>query len=72
MSKFWELLEESVLVSGIIALSCIGAVVYLSITGKPIPDILVNISMAVIGFFFGGKVQQAQTAIASKIGKGVK
>jgi len=72
MSKFWELLEESVLVSGIIALSCIGAVVYLSITGKPIPDILVNISMTVIGFFFGGKVQQAQSNIASKIGRGLK
>ena len=67
MSKFWELLEESVLVSGVIALSCIGAVVYLSVTGKPVPDILVNISMVVVGFFFGGKVQQAQNTIANKM-----
>ena len=67
MSKFWELLEESVLVSGIIALSCIGAVVYLSVAGKPVPDILVNISMVVVGFFFGGKVQQAQSTIAAKM-----
>ena len=59
MPKFWELLEQSVLVSGIIALSCIGAVVYLSVTGKPVPDILVNIAMIVVGFFFGGKVQRA-------------
>lgn len=67
MSKFWELLEESVLVSGVIALSCIGAVVYLSVTGQPIPDILVNISMVVVGFFFGGKVQQAQNTLVNKM-----
>jgi hypothetical protein len=69
MAKFWELLEESVLVSGTIALSCVGSVVYLACSGKPIPDILVNITMIVVGFFFGGKVQQAQGVIAERMEK---
>ena len=67
MNKFWDLLEESVIVSGIIALSCIGAVIYLSVTGQPVPDILVNICMVVVGFFFGGKVQQANTHLANTL-----
>jgi len=67
MVRFLDLLEESVIVSGIIALSCIGAVIYLSVTGQPVPDILVNISMVVVGFFFGGKVQQANTRLANTL-----
>ena len=67
MTRFLDLLEESVIVSGIIALSCIGAVIYLSVTGQPVPDILVNISMVVVGFFFGGKVQQANTRLANTL-----
>ena len=69
MSKFWELMEESVIVSGAIALSCVGSVVYLACLGKPIPDILVNVTMIVVGFFFGGKVQQAQNVIATRMKK---
>lgn len=69
MAKFWELMEESVIVSGTIALSCVGSVVYLSCSGKLIPDILVNVTMIVVGFFFGGKVQQAQNVIASRMEK---
>jgi len=69
MSKFWSLLEESVIVSGIIALGCVGAVIYLAVVGKPIPDVLVNICMIVVGFFFGGKVQQAQSRLADRLGR---
>ena len=63
MERFWDLFAESVIVSALIALSCVGALIYLAVTGKPIPDILVNVTMIVVGFFFGGKVQQAQAAI---------
>jgi len=67
MNRFWELLEESVIVSGLIALSCVGCVIYLCVMGMPIPDILVNVTMIVVGFFFGGKVQQANNKLAAKL-----
>ena len=69
MAKFWELFAESVVVSSIIALSCVGALIYLAVCAKPIPDILVNVTMIVVGFFFGGKVQAAQATIADKMGR---
>lgn len=62
-----DLLRESVLVSGFIAVGCIGAVIYLSVAGRPIPDILSNVAMVVVGFFFGGKVQQAQTNMIERM-----
>lgn len=37
------------------ALVCTGAVVYLAITGKPVPEVLVGIVMATVGFYFGAK-----------------
>lgn len=67
MSRFFDLLEESVVMSGVIALSCVGAVVYLACTGQPIPDLLANITLTVVAFFFGGKVQQAQNALYRKM-----
>jgi len=69
MEKFLELLRESVIVSGLIALSCVGAVVYLSVAGQPIPELLVNITMIIIGFFFGGKVQSSAERIARMGGR---
>jgi len=59
--KLLELLEESVIVSGMIALGTVSTILYLCIKGAPIPDVLINIGMIVIGFFFGGKVQAAQS-----------
>ena len=56
---FWTLLEKSVIVSGLIALGTIGAVVYLSVTGQPIPELLGNASLIIVGFFFGAKSANA-------------
>jgi len=69
VAKFWELLEESVLVSGFIACACIVAMLYLAVRGLPIPDILSNVVMVVVGFFFGGKVQLAQQNLARQMGR---
>lgn len=57
MAKFWELLEESVLIQAIIALSLLGAIIYLVIIQAPVPDILVNGFLLVLGFYFGSKAQ---------------
>lgn len=59
MTKFWELLEKSTIVSGFIALAIVGGVVYLSIIGSEIPDLLGNSMLIIVGFFFGSKVTAA-------------
>jgi len=59
MNRFWDLLEKSTLVSGFIAVSFTAAIVYLSITGRPIPDLLGNAALIIVGFFFGAKSNQS-------------
>lgn len=55
MSSFWELLRESVLVQSLVTLMLIGAVVYMYTSGREVPADLVNISLLVLGFWFGSK-----------------
>jgi len=55
MQTFLDLLKQSVIIQGILAVGFCSAVVYLAITGQPIPDILVNVTMLIVGFFFGAK-----------------
>ena len=53
--KFVELFKSSALIQGTMALACTGAIIYLSIVGREIPEVLVGIIMAIIGFYFGSK-----------------
>lgn len=55
MSKFWELLEQSVIIQGILTLALIGAWLYMMIAGLNIPPELHAAVGLVIGFFFGAK-----------------
>lgn len=59
MDKFWELMEKNVLVSSMLAAGLVGTVMYLAITGQPIPEIIAALCGTVVGYFFGAKVQQA-------------
>ena len=59
LTGFWALLEKSVIVSGFIAVTVVGAIVYLSVTGQPIPELLGNAALIIIGFFFGAKTTDA-------------
>lgn len=45
--------RSSDVIQGLIALVCLGAIVYLAVVGEPIPDVLVGALMAIIGFYFG-------------------
>ena len=58
MDKFWELMEESVIVQASLSLGLGGAVIYLAVTGKPVPDLLSAMFGTVMGFWFGTKAQQ--------------
>lgn len=62
---FVDLLKSSTLIQGTIALVATGTVAYLYIVGRPVPDTLVSLTMLIVGYYFGGKTQQA-------IEKGVK
>lgn len=55
VSKFWELLEESVLIQAIMALGMLGSIIYLVVAQLPVPDILVNGFLLILGFYFGSK-----------------
>ena len=59
MDRFWDALEKSTIISGIVALGLTGAVIYLAVLGAPIPEALSFGFGAVIGFFFGSKGRDA-------------
>lgn len=67
MNRFFDLLEQSTLISGIIALGLVGTSCYLAITGQPIPDMLAAATMAVVGFFFGAKTEKSATSLSPKM-----
>lgn len=58
MTKFWQLLQDSVITQAAITLCLIITVCYLEITGRPVSDLLGMALMAVLGFYFGSKSQQ--------------
>ena len=57
--QFVELFETSAIIQGSMALACTAAIIYLAVVGKDIPEVLVGIVMAVVGFYFGTKRAQA-------------
>jgi len=64
VDKFWELLEQSVLVSGAVAIMLCGTMCYLAIAGKPVPELLGYAVSGVVSFFFGAKMQKEASARA--------
>jgi len=55
LAKVLELLEDSVITQSILVLLVFGTIVYCIISGTPIPDVLNQYGMVIIGFFFGAK-----------------
>jgi len=60
MRTFWDLLQESVIVQAVITLLVVGAVIYLSVTGQEVPELVSNITGLVVGFYFGSKLALRQ------------
>lgn len=67
MSKFWELLEESVLIQGLVTLGVVYTTMYMMATGQEMPDLLTAIVTLVLGFYFGQKSQQALTTTIKRM-----
>jgi len=64
MSKFWQLLEQSVIVQALVTLSLVSAVVFLTVTGQEVPDALLNLTLIALGYYFGSKAQLTGTQAA--------
>ena len=59
MQTFWTLLKESVIVQSLVTLALILTIIVLVLTNRPVPDVMVNLTTLVIGYWFGTKVQHA-------------
>jgi hypothetical protein len=55
--KLYDLIVRGVLIQGLIALALVAAIVYLSVTGQGVPEILVGLTGLAFGFYFGGEAQ---------------
>ena len=56
--KFWEMMEESVLVQASVTLILVVTTCYMFVQGEPVPALLAGTLGTVIGFWFGTKVQK--------------
>lgn len=61
MNEFWTLVRESVILQAIITLALIGTVIYLVVSGIEVPDLISSLTLLVVGFYFGSKVENATT-----------
>jgi len=60
MKRFLDMLESSVIVQSLLALIIVGCVVFLYATNQAVPDALLNITMLILGFYFGAKATIAE------------
>lgn len=56
-NTFWKLLEESILVTGLVTLGFVSTACYLFVTGQEVPPLLTNMLYLTLAFFFGAKSQ---------------
>lgn len=59
MNKFWDLLERSVIVQGVLTLMVTCVVCYLAVTGQEASQELWTLLGIAWGFYFGTKYQQS-------------
>lgn len=66
-SRFWDEFGKSNIISGLLALALWSAIIFLSVTGGPIPEVLVGGGLTVIAFFFGSKVGSESEKLRTRI-----
>jgi len=59
VDKFWDALDKSTIMSGVLAVGFCGTACYLAATGQEIPEILGNATLLILGWFFGAKTTNA-------------
>lgn len=66
MSKFWEMVKESVIVQGVLTVGVTSVVCVMAYKGQTVPDNLWTLLGLAWGFYFGTKGQQALARAATK------
>ena len=67
MTKFWEMLDKSVVISGALAVILVGGCVVMAVVGRPIPEAIVGFAGMACGYFFGaGKAKEAAVVLRGK------
>jgi len=56
MSRFWELVERSIIFQGVLVLMIAGTYCYMVIVEEPIPPPLLHLLEVIVGFFFGARM----------------
>lgn len=64
--KLLELLQESVITQSLLVLCVFGPMAYCVIAGLPIPEVITQYGMIILGFFFGAKATYQVMKGASK------
>lgn len=59
MDRFWDLLEKSTIVSGILAVGVVVTYCYMTVTTQYVPEELQIITVMILGWFFGAKTTDA-------------
>ena len=55
MKKFWQLLQESIIVQSLVTLSLVGVTVYLFAVKGEVPQELLALTSVTLGFWFRAK-----------------
>ncbi len=69
MERFLELWRESSIVQGLIALCVIVTTCYLYAVGRTVPDQLIAVLFAILGYYFGAKSSIQATRVERLIAK---
>ena len=64
MSRFWGLVRDSVILQGTLAVMFGGTMCAMYLRGQEVPGELMALMGAIIGFYFGSKVEQRARALA--------
>ena len=60
MESFLAYLKESTIMTATLTLISVGAVIYMSVIGQPVPELLEYFAMFFVGALAGGKVENAK------------
>ena len=66
MTKFWDLVGQSVIVQGVVTMALVFACIYMAIIGQEIPQLISTSTLVALGYYFGSKSQQYITQTQTK------
>lgn len=69
MLSFIDLLREGVIFQGLITVIVLVTDGIIMVNQGTLPDFLANLTILIVGFYFGAKVEQRATAIARENNK---